>query len=1158
MRASRPLATLLALAIIVATLAAGPAAAQGPAGPLTIPEQPAPGQTDPGPSLAEVAPAATRSSALEATVALSRTLEPGDNLVHGLIVAEGALWASLRTSPARILRIDPATLAYQRITLSPGLNVADDIVAAEGAIWTITYTSPSRLIRIDPATLAWDVAATIEGLYADSLAYAFGSLWVGGADRAIARVSPGDGRYELFTYPALPPRTLVHALTSGGGYLWANAVHYTAGGFFTPSLPYASTILRISPASPDAPASVALDQYMHDDMAFFDGALYSGSEEPPSYMHRISLDLAVERLPSTDAPSYGTFVNPGDPDHVWGAYLGNPGQVRIFHRDGTTAAVYSLPAGFRDANELAFGPDGSVYATAWESPARLVKFAPLARGGPDAPSPAARPLGTDRLFLGAPSGPGPAAERSVPIAVGRNFGGLGGRPTRMTIALMAGSSSGGAARVSLNDRDLGEVELPRTPGLVVVPSCERRPSPCDPRDQALLRAPTALGSGTTTPPPVVNELRVTGPADTELGWAAIGVAGDVLPILFVHGWAGGAGSFGPRDDEPAAGSFAGWAAELGVPYLAPAAYNHGLDDEQTWLAALKADVERLRARYGVGKVNVVAHSRGGVVGRLGLDDPGFAGSVDGLVTISSPHHGSDLMTIAAADSCPKLPADRQARCREVAAGLMRDVMRYVNYGPACEPIYVYIPKPNGSVTPTLAGYKGCVEQFGGQRDQAERVNLRAISGLWGDIARPEATLPWLNSCAAWPEPSGIRLDALFDHSHTDMNRKRDVFDATLRLLREGRPRDAAPPNLCAERPQAAPQALAAAVDRALAPAGEAISLRVDPGLPARAGEPLALRAWLDGAAAPEPGVAALTATVDGAAYTLQDDDRDGIYIAVLPGFPRAGIHPVALDAAWPGGSAAGAAAIVVLGRLASVVEVGPGQAVDLDGRGRWQALAFPVTVDAATGGVLTLGATLRAPDGGRVARLAAPVHVRAGQSIVSLRVEGAAIRGALRDGPYTLSDIALTGSLGGELTDHRPELVAMSEAYQWREFTGEAIELRPGLASVAAPGGGPASLSFSATVGVEAPGDYAWTAALYTADGRLVARSAPAQRPIDGVGQIAILFTLAEVRAAGPGPYELRELSVWQVGGYLAGHYGLGEAIATWSEARIYLPAVTR
>jgi hypothetical protein len=40
------------------------------------------------------------------------------------------------------------------------------------------------------------------------------------------------------------------------------------------------------------------------------------------------------------------------------------------------SATYLLPSGFNDANEIAFDAAGDFYVTTWQTPARIVKFAP--------------------------------------------------------------------------------------------------------------------------------------------------------------------------------------------------------------------------------------------------------------------------------------------------------------------------------------------------------------------------------------------------------------------------------------------------------------------------------------------------------------------------------------------------------------------------------------------------------------------------------------------------------------------------------------------------------------------------------------------------------------------------------------------------------------
>jgi len=65
----------------------------------------------------------------------------------------------------------------------------------------------------------------------------------------------------------------------------------------------------------------------------------------------------------------------------------------------------------------------------------------------------------------------------------------------------------------------------------------------------------------------------------------------------------------------------------------------GIDD---FALALAARVEEVRRRTGAGKVLLVAHSMGGLVSRAYLARLGGEERVERLVTIGSPHHGSEL------------------------------------------------------------------------------------------------------------------------------------------------------------------------------------------------------------------------------------------------------------------------------------------------------------------------------------------------------------------------------------------------------------------------------------------------------------------------------------------------------------------------------------
>ena len=305
----------------------------------------------------------------------SRILEQGDNLIHGFTYLNGYLWASTRTSPCRILRIDAETLSYDRVILDAGLNDGEDITAADGYVWVILWTNPSRIVRVNPETLEWEVAVAFqqnELFQGGSLKYAFGYLWAGGCCGKIARINPKDLSYQVYDYSRATGSYQFHAITSGGGYVWGSAPAFQDSWFWGREY-IGNTIVRVNPDNPTDYSSVFVDDInMSDDIAYTGGHLYAGSESSPSYIYKFSDDLSYDWIRAADTVCYGLYAYD---DEIWGTYVGSPGRIIRFDPDLNIVAIYQLPQGFKDANEIAFDATGNIYyVTCWDSPARVVKL----------------------------------------------------------------------------------------------------------------------------------------------------------------------------------------------------------------------------------------------------------------------------------------------------------------------------------------------------------------------------------------------------------------------------------------------------------------------------------------------------------------------------------------------------------------------------------------------------------------------------------------------------------------------------------------------------------------------------------------------------------------------------------------------------------------
>lgn len=282
-----------------------------------------------------------------------------------------------------------------------------------------------------------------------------------------------------------------------------------------------------------------------------------------------------------------------------------------------------------------------------------------------------------------------------------------------------------------------------------------------------LKFPTAAGTKDHPLIPAVNQISID--IDTrcqflwavEIDWGALIIHAPHRPIVFVHGWTGGTDSF--RD-------FKQFADTDGIP-SEPADLAKGIKLIADSAGLLHQEVDKISAMFGVDRVHLVAHSKGGVDARYALHDAAFANKVDSLVTLSSPHHGSDSPKSLTELQCRGVP---KSECENAAEELSIDGMRIVNFTADCQ-------KPFLSFR-----FENCVAQF----RQAEGVNYSTLGGgvflnQLFDVDRNSNTYPWRSD--AWlndqqPYPHTATLDGVFSYTHTDINRQREVYECVLSLL----------------------------------------------------------------------------------------------------------------------------------------------------------------------------------------------------------------------------------------------------------------------------------------------------------------------------------------------------------------------------------------
>ncbi|HEY9720515.1 MAG TPA: alpha/beta fold hydrolase [Oscillatoriaceae cyanobacterium] len=119
------------------------------------------------------------------------------------------------------------------------------------------------------------------------------------------------------------------------------------------------------------------------------------------------------------------------------------------------------------------------------------------------------------------------------------------------------------------------------------------------------------------------------------------------PVVLVHGFVSPADWWNP---------IKGDLKKAGYKDFATFDYYPAITSLDGYSKRLKAVVEDLKARTGAKKVDILAHSEGGLVARNMVKKYGMSGEIDHMVMFGTPNHGTALTDIAA-PLRPLLPSD---------------------------------------------------------------------------------------------------------------------------------------------------------------------------------------------------------------------------------------------------------------------------------------------------------------------------------------------------------------------------------------------------------------------------------------------------------------------------------------------------------------------
>jgi triacylglycerol lipase len=173
------------------------------------------------------------------------------------------------------------------------------------------------------------------------------------------------------------------------------------------------------------------------------------------------------------------------------------------------------------------------------------------------------------------------------------------------------------------------------------------------------------------------------------------------PVIFVHGYTGSGSNWNTMVSRFRAAGYA--ASELDAW-----TYNFRQSNQAT-AADLSAEVDRVLARTGATKVDIVSHSMGGLSSRWYLKFLGGTAKVDDWVSLGGPNHGTSSANFCFDRSCFDMRAGSSFLTTLNAGDESPGAVGYGTFWSACDG--VIIPATSTIVSGATNTQIGCVSHL---------------------------------------------------------------------------------------------------------------------------------------------------------------------------------------------------------------------------------------------------------------------------------------------------------------------------------------------------------------------------------------------------------------------------------------------------------------